>query len=72
MGPRVSILVTVWMVLVALWGCGGGKRIDQKFTEAPDKTEAQLRQDRYECMQRHDRLSNFIACMEARGYRHVK
>ena len=23
MGPRVAILVTVWMVLVALWGCGG-------------------------------------------------
>ncbi len=29
-------------------------------------------QDRYECMQRHDSTDNFIACMGAKGYQHVK
>ena len=70
MGSRLSIVVG--LMLVALCGCGPGKRIDQQFAEAPDRTEAQFRQDRYECMTKHDKLTNFIACMEARGYRHVK
>lgn len=59
------------LIALSLTSCGGA-RIDQKFTRPANRPEAQFNQDRYECMQRHDSTSNFIACMESRGYSHVK
>ncbi len=36
------------------------------------KTDEQFRQDRYECIQKHDSEQKFQACVEARGYRRVQ
>jgi hypothetical protein len=63
--------VSVAILFAALAACAP-TRIEQVFTPAPGKTDQQLAEDRYDCIQRHDRLSNFIACMEARGHKHVK
>lgn len=63
--------VSVVLVFAGLAACAP-TRLEQAFTPAPGKTDQQMAQDRYECMQRHDRLSNFVACMEARGHKHMK
>ena len=62
-----SALLVVAAMLPIVTACGAA-RIDQKFT-GTDKPE--FGKDRYECMQRHDSTSNFIACMEAKGYKHA-
>ena len=60
-----------WIALATvLCGCATPKRGDQRFN-LQGKSYEQYAKDRYECLERHDRLSYFVACMEARGYRHV-
>ena len=60
-----------WLVLVTvLCGCATPKRGDQRF-DLQGRSYEQYAKDRYECLERHDRLTYFVACMEARGYRHV-
>ncbi len=69
MNHGVALILLLGFTATAGLACGGGKRIDQQFTK-PDMST--FGQDRYECMQRHDSTDNFIACMGAKGYQHVK
>lgn len=60
-----------WILIFTVSGaCATPKRADQRF-DLPGKSYDQYAKDRYECLERHDRLTYFVACMEARGYRHV-
>ena len=47
------------------------ERGEQRF-ELQGKPYQEYAQDRYDCLLRHERLSLFVGCMEARGYRRVK
>jgi hypothetical protein len=47
------------------------ERGEQRF-ELQGKPYQEYAQDRYDCLLRHEQLSLFVACMEARGYRRVK
>jgi hypothetical protein len=62
------------LVLIAalLLPACGTNRMDMKFSMPPDKTEEQFRQDRYDCIQKHDSEQKFQACLEARGDTRVK
>ena len=46
-------------------------RGEQRF-DLQGRPYQQYAEDRYDCLLRHDRLTHFVACMEARGYRWVK
>jgi hypothetical protein len=56
-------------LMVVLAGCATPERGAQRF-DLQGKTYEEYGRDRYDCLERHDRLSYFVACMEARGYRH--
>ena len=64
-----TILGCILLVTVS-WGCAAPKRSDHRC-DFHGKSYDQYAKDRYECLDRHDRLTYFVACMEARGYRHV-
>lgn len=61
----------VFAVALLLSACGTN-RMDMRFTVPPGKTDAEFRQDRYECIQKHDSEQKFQACVEARGYTRMK
>jgi hypothetical protein len=42
------------------------ERGEQRF-DLQGRPYQQYAEDRYDCLLRHDRLSHFVACMEARG-----
>jgi hypothetical protein len=69
MNHVVALVLLLGFAATAWLACSGGTRLDQQFTKADMSS---FGQDRYECMQRHDRMSNYIACMGAKGYQHVK
>ena len=70
------------LLSVGLSGCvtpqGVALSVLARELSTPERGELQGRpyqqyaEDRYDCLLRHDRLSHFVACMEARGYRWVK
>lgn len=64
----LKVLVVVLLLLTV--ACNGVRRIDMKWSPG-SKSESQMYQDRYECMQRHDGVDTFQACMEARGYKRI-
>ena len=69
--PLRRDMILGWVGLVTvLCGCATPKRGDQRF-DLQGRSYDQYAKDRYECLERHDRLTYFVACMEARGYRHV-
>jgi hypothetical protein len=69
--PLRRDMILGWVALVTvLCGCATPKRGDQRF-DLQGRSYDQYAKDRYECLERHDRLTYFVACMEARGYRHV-
>lgn len=87
-GPRTVPILLAATVLgsACLWGCmtpqgvamsvlarelSTPDRGDQRF-ELQGKPYQEYAEDKYDCLLRHDRLSHFVACMEARGYRWVK
>jgi hypothetical protein len=66
----LSTLILLLALLIAAGCVDGVRRIDMKWAPGA-KPEAQMYQDRYECMQRHDGVDTFQACMEARGYKRI-
>src|SRR5262249_4528279 len=70
-GRRVARAIAEAVLAAALAAACGTALTDMNFAIPPDKTAAQLEQDLYKCLQRHENYQKFQACLHTHGYKLV-